>query len=79
MYIPWKFTLIRGFDASHLLQLSTNRFFQINGKLLITVRHQIKKKAVSERLFTRNIHFTFETFKHFTFWQLHETNVFQND
>ena len=23
---------IRGFDASHLLQLSTNRFFRLNGK-----------------------------------------------
>ena len=28
-HIPWKF---RGFGASHLLPLSTNRFFRLNGK-----------------------------------------------
>ena len=28
---PWKFPF-RGFDTSHLLQLSANRFFRVNGK-----------------------------------------------
>ena len=34
-HIPWKIP-IRGFDASHLLPPSTNRFFRLNGKQPLT-------------------------------------------